>query len=246
MQNNQLDLLPRVFFFGRTFGDYVSMFDLHVEALKGKRILDCPAGPSAFACCGAERGIEIVACDSMYEHSAEELEQFVHMDAETAEKAYSRNATQFHHDLVPVSERLKAMKLFLQDYANGDNSGRYVAARLPSLPFSDQCFDTVLSSNLLFLYSDMAIGADPAKAVMLDYDFHLKSISELVRVCRNEVRIYPLVGPRFAQHEYLAPIIRECQAMGHDAQIVPVNHRELISASSMLRIVRGGTAALGR
>ncbi len=42
-------VLPRVYFFGRTFEDYLSMFDLKIEELKGKTILDCPAGPSTFA-----------------------------------------------------------------------------------------------------------------------------------------------------------------------------------------------------
>lgn len=34
--------LDRVVFIGRTFEEYNNMFDLHMEELIGKRILDCP------------------------------------------------------------------------------------------------------------------------------------------------------------------------------------------------------------
>lgn len=37
--------LDRVIFIGRTYEEYMRMFDLRIEDLTGKRILDCPAQP---------------------------------------------------------------------------------------------------------------------------------------------------------------------------------------------------------
>lgn len=36
--------LSRIVFIGRTFEEYVKMFDLSAEQMAGKRILDCPSG----------------------------------------------------------------------------------------------------------------------------------------------------------------------------------------------------------
>jgi len=57
-----------------------------------------------------------------------------------------------------------------------------VAAALPTLPFPDRSFDLVLSSHLLFSYTDR-----------LDVAFHLAALLELARVSRGQVRVFPLV-----------------------------------------------------
>lgn len=59
---------------------------------------------------------------------------------------------------------------------------RYVPAALPALPFPDQSFDLVLSSHFLFTYADR-----------LDLEFHRAALSELHRVARGEVRVFPLL-----------------------------------------------------
>ena len=50
-QSTKLDL-ERIIFIGRTFEEYLDMFSLSVEELKGKRILDCPAGACSFTAVG--------------------------------------------------------------------------------------------------------------------------------------------------------------------------------------------------
>jgi hypothetical protein len=40
--------LDRVVFIGRTFSEYMAMFDLHPSQLKGLRVLDCHSGTSSF------------------------------------------------------------------------------------------------------------------------------------------------------------------------------------------------------
>jgi hypothetical protein len=50
--------------------------------------------------------------------------------------------------------RLAAMRQFLADFEPGKQEGRYVAASLPTLPFTDGQFSLALVSHLLFLYSE--------------------------------------------------------------------------------------------
>lgn len=40
--------LDRIVFIGRTFEEYLNMFSLSLDELRGKRILDCPAGACSF------------------------------------------------------------------------------------------------------------------------------------------------------------------------------------------------------
>ena len=61
-------------------------------------------------------------------------------------------------------------------------SERYVPVTLPSLPFKDDEFDLILSAHFLFMYADR-----------LDYPFHLSTVKELLRVSKEEIRIFPLL-----------------------------------------------------
>ncbi|WAH35918.1 class I SAM-dependent methyltransferase [Alicyclobacillus dauci] len=58
----------------------------------------------------------------------------------------------------------------------------YVPTVLPNLPFADKQFDLTLSAHFLFTYAER-----------LDYDFHIRTIKELARVTREEIRIFPTV-----------------------------------------------------
>jgi hypothetical protein len=63
-----------------------------------------------------------------------------------------------------------------------ESSERYVPVTLPSLPFKDGEFDILLSAHFLFMYADR-----------LDYEFHINTLNELLRVTKEEIRIFPLV-----------------------------------------------------
>lgn len=77
--------------------------------------------------------------------------------------------------------RMSAMKKFLSDYERGKNEGRYVFHELPNkLPYETESFDIGLSSHFLLMYT------------ALGYDFHIRSITEMLRVCK-EIRIFPIV-----------------------------------------------------
>lgn len=77
--------------------------------------------------------------------------------------------------------RMMAMRKFLSDYEQGKSEGRYVFHELPArLPYELDSFDIGLSSHFLLMYTS------------LGYDFHIQSITEMLRVCK-EVRIFPIV-----------------------------------------------------
>lgn len=225
-----------VVFFGRSIDEYVSMFDLDLSDLQGKIVLDCSAGPSAFAAQAEDHGITVIACDPRYDQDGSSLALMVDEHAEQVQQKQVRARHLFHPELVSVAERKLAMKTFLQDYESGKTSGRYVCGALPKLPFSDRTFDLVLCANLLFIYSDASVGG-LMQGSPFDYQFHLNSIRELLRVTRHEVRIYPLQGTDVVEHAWLRPIMRDLEQSGFVAQLRSVPQRDIIGAEEMLRIV---------
>ncbi len=55
--------LERIIFVGRTYEEYIQMFDLEQHELEGRRILDCPGGACSFTAVGNMQGLDITACD---------------------------------------------------------------------------------------------------------------------------------------------------------------------------------------
>src|SRR5436305_12436179 len=94
------------------------------------------------------------------------------------------------------------MRLFLADFAQGRNDGRYITATLPTLPFVNDSFDLALVSHLLFLYSEQ-----------LDYDFHRNAVLELLRVAK-EVRVFPLLTLERKLSPHLEPILADLGRQG--------------------------------
>jgi ubiquinone/menaquinone biosynthesis C-methylase UbiE len=81
-----------------------------------------------------------------------------------------------------VSIRMNAMKTFLADFEKGKNEGRYVTHMMPDkTPYRDQQFDIGLSSHFLLLYANLGV------------DFHIATIQEMLRVCK-QVRIFPVLN----------------------------------------------------
>lgn len=77
--------------------------------------------------------------------------------------------------------RMSAMKTFIADYDKGKADRRYIYHELPNkTAFNEDEFDIGLSSHFLLIYT------------VLGYDFHIDSINEMLRLCR-EVRIFPIV-----------------------------------------------------
>ncbi|MBO0992958.1 methyltransferase domain-containing protein [Bacillus sp. SD088] len=225
--STKLDL-ERIVFIGRTFEEYVDMFSLSIENLKGKRILDCPAGACSFTPVGNKQGLDITAADIAYYHSKEDLHNKGLKDIEHAmelmEKAQNNYIWDYFINIGGLRKhRLSALENCTNDMR--ESSKRYVPATLPSLPFKDEEFDIVLSAHFLFMYSDR-----------LDYQFHVKTLNELLRVTKEEIRIFPLDDLEGKRYEQLDKLIHDLAANGYTVEEVKVPYEFQANANSMLKI----------
>lgn len=225
----------RVAIYGRNLDEYVKMFNLDLKALRGKQVLDCCSGPAAFACQAKSYGIDVIAVDPIYELAVETIRGRVDNDVKEILKKHADNPNMVYEEKTPTVIRREAMEVFLNDFAKEKGRGRYVVGKLPNLPFDDNSFDMCLCANFLMLYSDIASGGI-MKHVEFDYDFHCRAIDELLRITREEVRIYPLHGPQVEEHAYLAPLVERYSEKGFQVAVVPVKQRDIINANHMLSI----------
>ncbi|WP_372010642.1 class I SAM-dependent methyltransferase [Paenibacillus chitinolyticus] len=194
----------------RNFEEYVRMFDLEPEKLRGKRVLDTGAGASAFTAEASRREIEARAADPLYAMGPSEieglgLEEIDRFIAKLTERRHMYNWDFYEGPELLKELRKKSFADFAADYANpASREEKYAAASLPELPHSEDEFDLVLCSHFLFLYGEQ-----------FGPEFHLRAMRELLRVCKpgGEVRIYPLLtfgGELYPQlPELLAELARE-------------------------------------
>jgi hypothetical protein len=200
---------------GRTFTEYVRMFDLDPAALDGP-VLDCPSGVGSFVAGANERGIPATGADIIYELPYDQLKQRCRKDYEQVASQLPEKADLFNWDFYGNIERRQqflkqAYEAFLDDYATEREQDRYIHAALPDLSFTTDSFSLVLSAHFLFLYGDR-----------LDYAFQLDSLRELARVAADEVRVFPLVGLDTEQYRYLDAIIEALREDGLTADRVNV------------------------
>ncbi|MEC1723099.1 MULTISPECIES: class I SAM-dependent methyltransferase [Bacillaceae] len=226
-QSTKLDL-ERIVFIGRTFEEYLNMFSLSVKDLKGKKILDCPAGACSFTALGNKSGLDITACDIAYYHSVDDLENKGLQDIDHAmaqmERAKNNYVWGYFKDIEGLRKhRLSALKDCATDMRK--SSERYVPVTLPSLPFKDGEFDVLLSAHFLFMYADR-----------LDYQFHVSTLNELLRVTKEEIRIFPLVDLEGKRYEHLDKLIHNLAVNGYRIEEVKVPYEFQANANSMLKI----------
>lgn len=234
--------IDRVACFGRTLREYVEMFNLDLEKLRGTTILDCASGPASFTAEVQKKGIRAVACDPVYSLGIDDIMENAQRDIPACIKE-----TQAHRDLFVrnnnredvdfLEEKLRALNLFADDYKKIDACRRYIAAAFPNTPFYDESFDMVLSANLLFLYSDVETGGI-LQTSPFDYAFHQKAIREMLRISRHEVRIYPVVGPNKNRHPFVEQLLNDESFFDYDMQFENVQMKDIKAATQMLRIFK--------
>jgi len=222
--------IDRVVFVGRTFHEYVEFFNLDIDSLKGKTVLDCPSGPSSFVAEANEIGIKAVGCDPMYDLTLEDLGRICERDIKHVMEELSEKKHLFKWNYYASVEdvknsRTRSLNMFKKDFISGLYEKRYIKAALPSLPFPDNSFDLVLCAHFLFLYDDR-----------FDYAFHLNSMLELCRVCSKEVRIYPLESMNANLYHDMDRLIFDLGEMGCYPEITKVDFEFLAGSNSMLRI----------
>jgi hypothetical protein len=229
-QSTKLDL-ERIVFIGRTFEEYLDMFSLSEEELQGKKILDCPAGACSFTAVGNKSGLDVTACDIAYYHSGQDLKNKGLKDIEHAMEHMQKAQNNYKWDYFNDIEGLRNHRLSaLQDCANdmGQSSERYIPVTLPSLPFKNNEFDILLSAHFLFMYADR-----------LDYQFHIETLNELLRVTKEEIRIFPLVDLEGKRYKHLDKIVSYLADNGCTGEEIKVSYEFQTNANSMLKIKKG-------
>lgn len=226
-QRTKLDL-EKIVFIGRTYEEYVDMFSLSIKELKGKKILDCPSGACSFTAIGQKNGLDVTACDISYDHQGEDLEDKGLQDIEHAMEHMEKAKNNYVWDYFKDIEALRAHRLAaLKDWAKDrkECSDRYIPATLPFLPFKDEEFDLILSAHFLFMYADR-----------LDYQFHISTLNEFLRVSKEEVRIFPLVDLEGKRYKYLEQLLNYLTESGYRVEEVNVPYEFQANAHSMLKI----------
>jgi hypothetical protein len=220
--------LNKVVPWGRSYQEYLAMFALSDADLQ-LRILGCGDGPASFNAELTQRGGNIISIDPIYQYDTAQINNCITETYEIVLEQLRQNQHDYLWETIPSVEklgeiRMAAMQMFLQDYATGKNSGRYLAGELPALPFANAQFDLALSSHFLFLYSEH-----------LSAEFHLQALQEMLRVA-NEVRIFPLVTLNGKTSPHLAFILEALKNQGFSTQIRQVAYQFQRGANQMLVI----------
>ena len=207
---------------GRSYTEYVSMFNLTPEFLS-KKVLGCGDGPAAFNSVATAFGSKVTSIDPIYDLSPKEIEKRINETFTEVINQTKLNLDKFKWDQFGSIEglgkiRMKSMKQFLSDYEQGKEEGRYIAASIPNLPFENDTFDLVLSSHFLLLYSEQ-----------LDLDFHFKAIDEMLRV-GSELRIFPVVDLNSNPSPFIQPIMEKYS----NSELIKVNYEFQLGGNQML------------
>ncbi|WP_274652196.1 class I SAM-dependent methyltransferase [Paenibacillus humicola] len=194
----------------RSFEEYVRMFDLSEEELAAGEIVDIAAGGSSFTADAAARGLQATAVDPRYSGEPEKLvrEAGEEIGVSTAKlaKLYRQYDWTYYGSLERhAAMRRQSLQRFADHFGSGQGRSRYTAGSLPDLPYEGDRFSLVLCSHFLFLYGDQ-----------FDYGFHLRSVQEMMRVCRpgGVIRIYPVMSLRFERYSRLDDLLAAIEAAG--------------------------------
>ncbi len=225
---------PSVVPWGRSYSEYLGMFDLEPHERGGLRgrILGCGDGPASFNRELTRKGGSVVSLDPLYALSRDEIEARIGETFEDVIGQTRRERHRFVWDVIPSVEelgrvRMSAMRAFLDDYDEGRAEGRYREGGLPELPFEDGEFDLALCSHLLFFYADQ-----------LPREFHVDGVAELCRVA-GQVRVFPLVDLNAAPSPQVAPALERLRALGFEPRVERVPYEFQRGGNEMLVVGRG-------
>ena len=227
--------LDQVVPWGRSFDEYVRMFDLDDPTLSG-RILGVGDGPASFNAelTASARSGTVVSIDPIYLFPGDAIRGRVQATYANMLAQVRRYPEEFVWTYIRDPDdlgrrRLAAMERFLADYEAGKRDGRYVAGSLPDLPFADGAFDLAVCSHLLFLY-----------AQHLSLEFHLRSIEDACRVAA-EVRIFPLLMLGSKPSPHVPPVMETLRGKGYSVEVRKVAY-EFQRGGNEMMVVKKNTA----
>jgi hypothetical protein len=220
--------LDKVVPFGRSFDEYVRMFNLSTHDLQ-KRILGVGDGPASFNAEGTQLGYDITSIDPIYQFNSQlikqRFEQVVDSIIQQVENTPNDWVWTYHQSPKILREnRVNALNKFLEDYSQGKQERRYQVGELPHLNLPNGSYHLALCSHFLFLYSDH-----------YDYQFHLESILEMLRIS-SEVRIFPLLTLMLEKSPYLPLIQQDLRAKGYQISVVKTAYEFQKGGNEMLVI----------
>ncbi|MHB1380143.1 MAG: SAM-dependent methyltransferase [Desulfurivibrionaceae bacterium] len=219
--------LSEVVPWGRSFSEYKEMFSLSSDDLT-KKILGCGDGPACFNAELSANGGNVISIDPIYQFSASQIQSRIEEIYPRIMEQVSKNIEDYVwkniSDVKELGEiRMEAMRAFLNDYGNAQETGRYLNAALPTLSFENAEFDLALCSHYLFLYSDH-----------VNQKQHIESMKELCRVAK-EVRVYPLLSiGNNKMSPHLAPVMEALEEGGIKVSLAPVKYEFQKGATEML------------
>ena len=214
---------------GRNLYEYKDMFNLTEYELKNTKILGCGDGPASFNAEVTLLGGSVVSIDPTYQFTSEQIASRIddvalEVMAEIRKKQEDFVWKNIANPDTLYDMRMSAMQIFLADFKQGKEEGRYRYEMLPKLSFSEAQFDLALSSHFLFLYSEH-----------LDEQFHKDAIDEMLRVAK-EVRIFPLVTLSGEVSKHLAPIVDYLEAKNYSCAVVKTVYEFQKRGNTMLEI----------
>lgn len=220
-------VLEKVVLLGRTLDEYRRYFALDLKALRGKAVLDVASGVSSFCAEAQDAGISVTAFDPIYELKAEDIEPQCETDLDLVVRSAVGLPT-YRWDFYQTPERLRefrqrAYRRFLRDFRA--HPERYVAGRLPALPFRAGQFGLTLCSYLLFVYEDH-----------LHYELHKDSVREIMRVTVGEARFYPIVTFEAVRSSYIERLKSDPDLRCLKFEIVPTDFEFLLNSNFYLSV----------
>jgi len=207
------------------------MFDLSDDELR-LRILGCGDGPAEFNARLSAHNGNIVSFDPIYEFDTSQLRDRISETYQAVMDQMHKNQADYVLDTITSVEdlgriRMSAMNAFLLDFEAGKREGRYIAGKLPSLPFGKEQFDIALSSHFLFLYS-----------AHMSAEFHLQALEEMLRVAQ-EARVFPLLTLDGKLSPHLHFVTEHLVKQGFCVTVKRVPYEFQQGGNEMLHIERG-------
>jgi hypothetical protein len=220
--------LDDIVLIGRTFEEYCRMFELR-EIPKDKTLLDAASGVSSFCAEANLKGYNVTAADKIYEFLPSEIEKKCAIDLEIVLEKLQDVKDHYKWDFYKNTGdlekfRKKAYMKFIADFKEKGNS-RYVKTEFPETQFKDHQFAVSLVSHFLFLYDEH-----------LDYEFHKKTISEIIRITSDEIRLFPIVNLRYKRSSFVNKLMEDPEFADYEIKIKKVDYEFLKNGNEMLKI----------
>ena len=221
--------LDSMLLWGNSLSDYQQMFALTADDLK-KNILNFGAGLASFNAEMHALGHNVVSCDSVYDLSLDELRKSFEKEFQQMIDSVKTHQQCFVWDQIKTPEALEQARrqttgLFLDDYTQGKQQGRYKVCHYPDLDqFVDQKFSLALASHAVFITN-----SDKPAEYLVEM---LLSLSKIA----HEVRVFPLLDAEAKISPLVGPVLLGLQQQGLGTEVREVDYQFQRGGNAMLRL----------